>query len=710
MSSAMYPSYIQRAAERYYAFRQRKLTTLNGRTDAERRQEDVRTALRRTLGAFPEVSPLDVRQVHRIERDGYNVEVLTYQSQPGLVVTANLYLPKNRSTRVPGVVCPVGHWVEGKAQHDYQMFAQALARRGMAALVLDGIGQGERIQYYDVTLRRSWVGSSAEEDHAQLAYALFLSGDNLTRYMAWDALRGLELLAQHEEIDPGQLAAAGAGSGGMLVRYLCALEPRLAAAVSLADGIDAHSLMGGDAERNLEGLWPDGISPLDLYQPFAPRPLLLGYNCEERPDSLNHVNQTELAGFWAHFGSRERVEAFAHPGPQVFFKELRERAVEFLAKVFGLPGDKARGHEHPPEPAAQLNATETGQVTTALVGPDVFELNHRRVHDLPPPPPDFGAPSPENALKLQDHYRDLLRKHLRLPEPQATVDAQVEARSSDWGLAVEKGRLVVEEGIYLPYAFYSEPESSEGRVARPVVMTVHDRGRAAIGAQGEMMTRLASGGRHVMAIDARGVGETHLQSSGDNGNPYRALLLGTESEWAAKALNVGLSLFGGRVFDVLRTASYLRTRHDARAQSVSLVGVARGALWTLYAAALDPKIAQVVLVRGLSDYKSLVDHRRQNHHPSLFLPGLIKDFDLPHVAACVAPRTLVIINAVNQRREALPVEDVATTYRFTAEIYKQLDAAENFRVLNTASLPETIAALDETLETLPPGSASGWPD
>ena len=59
-------------------------------------------ALRDSLGPFPPVpTDLHVRVTRTIRGDGYRIENLVFESRPGLLVTANLYLPAEAS-KPPG--------------------------------------------------------------------------------------------------------------------------------------------------------------------------------------------------------------------------------------------------------------------------------------------------------------------------------------------------------------------------------------------------------------------------------------------------------------------------------------------------------------------------------------------------------------------------------------------------------------------------------
>src|SRR5438067_13618973 len=129
------------------------------------------------------------------------------------------------------------------------------------------------------------------------------------------------------------------------------------------------------------------------------------------------------------------------------------------------------------------------------------------------------------------------------------------------------------------------------------------------------MAGFAEAGVNVAAIDVCGIGETRLQAAQETRvqparesteAAYDAILCGPESQWARRALNAGLNLFGLRVFSVLRTLAYLRTRWEILPSEISIVGVGRGGLWGLYAAALDGAVPRVALLRSLATYKCLI--------------------------------------------------------------------------------------------------------
>ncbi len=70
------------------------------------------------LWPMPE-RPAITATVHgRVERDEYTVDRVYFESSPGLFVTGSLYLPKNATGKLPTVLCPHGHWANGRF-HDH---------------------------------------------------------------------------------------------------------------------------------------------------------------------------------------------------------------------------------------------------------------------------------------------------------------------------------------------------------------------------------------------------------------------------------------------------------------------------------------------------------------------------------------------------------------------------------------------------------------
>ena len=103
---------------------------LKTKADAEAYIRKVQEKIRRCFGPEPERTPLNARVMKIVEREQYHIENVIFESRPGFLVTANVYVPKNRKGPFPGVVGSCGHSANGKAGDAYQPFAQTLAKLG----------------------------------------------------------------------------------------------------------------------------------------------------------------------------------------------------------------------------------------------------------------------------------------------------------------------------------------------------------------------------------------------------------------------------------------------------------------------------------------------------------------------------------------------------------------------------------------------------
>ena len=694
----MTENYIAGVGAALMAVRNERAAAITTSAAALARQAQVREICATHLGKFPDRTPLNSKLIETYAHEGYRVEVLTYESLPGVITTANFYVPDEGAAPFPAVVAIPAFNTQGKGHAECQRLGQLFARRGIGALILDLPGQGERLEFYDSTLRRSLAGKLVAAEHALLGNLLLLSGGNLINFMAWDVIRALDLISARPDADPLRLGVIGCGGSALVARALCCVEPRIQAAATVADHYETEYLEGGDEDHVHFSTLAYGVAAQDMLLPFAPKPLLVATCTQDRFRGEVRTALDELTRFYGLLNAREQLVPFEAEGPVGYLKLIRARAADHFARAFKLPDSRAREPETPPEAPESLYCTETGQVSNSLNALSLFDYQKRLAQELPPSQP--VPRDADGAIKLQNEIRDSFRPYLRLPEPLTPIKGELESRSTDWGYAVEKGRLIMDERLFAPYSFFAQPESADtpgSHKVAPAVLILHERGTAGVSSQALWMSGFAAAGCHVMAIDVCGIGETRMQAKAEDHDAYEALLCGPESQWSRRALNAGQSLFGLRTFTVLRALEYLRSRWDVQKDNISIVGVGRGGLWGLYATAIDTSVAHCVMLRSLDAYKSLTERRRHNHHFSIYLPGCLKDFDLPQVAACLAPRPLTMINPVNSRKERREAAEVQREYALAGAIYRLRAAPQKFRILTTDSAPATFAAVHDSI-------------
>jgi len=155
-------------------------------------------------------------------RDGYRIEKIRYESRPGVLVTAHLYL-SDSTLKLPVVVRTHGHWPEKKSDVTVQAGAISLALSGFACLVIESPGF-------------MW-DDNAENERRELGSHedWFLSmGSPVQGQYVWDVLRALDYVAMRDELDPFNIGVTGEDAGGIVAMYAYALDERIKVAVPVA--------------------------------------------------------------------------------------------------------------------------------------------------------------------------------------------------------------------------------------------------------------------------------------------------------------------------------------------------------------------------------------------------------------------------------------------------------------------------------------------
>lgn len=254
--------------------RDRCLSDIKTRADWENRCEEYRRQLREMLGLdpWPAKSDLKVTVTGTIEREDFRVEKLYYQSLPGLYVTANLYLPKNISGRVPAVLYLCGHAQVkidnvsyGNKVH-YHFHAVWFARHGYACLVLDSLQLGEIEGIHHGTYRYGmWWWNNRGYTPAGVE--------------AWNCVRAIDYLQTRAEVDPERIGVTGRSGGGAYSWWIAAIDPRVKVAVPVAGITDLQNhVVDGCVEGHCDCMYFVNTYLWDypmVAALVAPRPLLI---------------------------------------------------------------------------------------------------------------------------------------------------------------------------------------------------------------------------------------------------------------------------------------------------------------------------------------------------------------------------------------------------------------------------------------------------
>lgn len=273
---------------------------ITSRAEWEAYRDPRLAALRKSLGR-PADAPRDlrVRTTRTLTGDGFRVENILFESRPGLIVTANLYLPADSSRgKGPGILIFHSHHAP-KTQSELQDMGILWAKQGATVLVMDQLGHGERRQHPFKTAA-DFAGSfrvGRQDYYFRYNSNLQLSviGESLMGWMAWDMSRGVDLLLSRPEVDPNRIALLGSvAGGGDPAAVTGAIDTRIAAVVPFNFGgpqpetkyplpDDAETWFnyagGGSWEstRNLRLSASGGFLPWVIVGATAPRRLVYGH-------------------------------------------------------------------------------------------------------------------------------------------------------------------------------------------------------------------------------------------------------------------------------------------------------------------------------------------------------------------------------------------------------------------------------------------------
>jgi len=658
----------------HLARRRDKVAQFKTRTDWENHQTTVRQTLLRLVGPFPEKTPLNAKIMATLPGRGFRIEKIVYESQPQFFVTALLLLPDGITAPHPAIIYCSGHSIDGFRAKAYQQVIFNLVQKGFVVLAFDPVGQGERLEYWDAETEESRIGGPTLE-HSYPGAQCFLIGRSQARHMIWDGIRSVDYLLTRPEVDPKRIGITGRSGGGTQSAYIAAFDERILAAApeNYITSFEKlfESIGPQDAEQNFYHGIANGIDHADLLEVRAPKPAII---IATTRDFFNiqgaRKTAAEVRRAYAALGSPENFILTEDDAPHESTRNNREAMYAFFQKYLSWPGNGMDESVHF-FPAEALQVTTTGQISTAFTSQTVFTLNAREA---------------EEFSKLREIAREKDTQHLNrvvggakelsgFQAPEGFDALTFTARYPRTGYSVELYFLKGEANYPLPFLLM-KPDSGG---PHPALIYLHGRGKHLEAAPGGEMEWFVKQGFSVLAPDLLGIGELgDADFRGDATNfklgraPYNL--------WFA-AIQNGRSITGIQAGDILRCVAYLRNCPEVQPDSIYAIarGETGGAL--LHAAAFDKSIARIALIDPLIAYRWLVTNRY--YHPP-FIPatvaGALPAYDLPDLAACLAPRNLLIVNGLNQMGRRAKLNQIKKEMEITRKAYQQLQALKNFQI------------------------------
>jgi dienelactone hydrolase len=561
---------------------------------------------------------LNVRVTGRIQREGYHIEKLYYESLPGLYVPANLYVPDNIKEPVPAVLYVCGHAPTQKVH--YQTHPAKFAQLGFVCLIVETIQYGEVRGQHHGCYARGW-------------FNWYSRGYTPAGVEVWNAIRGLDLLAGRPEVDNEKMGVTGISGGGAQSWFIAAADPRIKAAAPVCG---ASTLEAQITTRTIDDHC-DCMMPINTYRIdfqnigalIAPRALLIGQADRDGLNKVESVQQiyNDLKSVYELQGAPEKIEYIETPGGHSYHQLSREKIFSFFMKHL-------MGKDVTPEEAGDID-----QSPESLLSEE--EL---RVYVDGPPADDRTTTIQDSFVKLADApdisdesallaYRNTVRDFLvkktfgAFPVTPPQLDPKLVFCTLDraqYGSDIYS--FVSEEGWRLKVDIRWRNEPS---VKKPLMIVLRNSNENR-GASEEFINGLDNEW-NLAFLEVRGVGEFGW-------DPNLQWHIRRASAWT------GRTIASMQVYDLLRCIEFCRTLDGVDPATIGLAARDEMGVVALYTALLDGKCGTLILKNppASQDVASSPDGRG----PAIEMLNCLRITDVYQLPALLTPAEMIFIGEV----------------------------------------------------------------
>lgn len=621
-----YQQWTASVADSLLNARSATIAGIQSETAAEIRKAQVRSLMLSSLGGFPPNTPLNAQLTGAIDRGSFRIEKVLFESQPGLRVSANVYIPQSSgSGPFPAILFQIGHFQNGKAWE--QLTASNLAMKGFVVIAFDPLCQAERLQGYNPATGTTLIDWGVPQ-HVMAGGQSALVGHSLARYMINDARRAIDYLLTRSDVDGNRIGATGCSGGGTLTMFVAALDDRIKAA---APACSAGSFkIGfpyglGDSEQSWLNFLIAGLDHPDFAEVFAPKTFLVLANDQDTDFPLSGVNAfyNEAKAWYGLYNASANMQLFVGPGPHGTPLEVREAIYSWM--IQWLKNGVGSAKEAP----VTLLPDSTLQVTPInyVAGLDLFSV-------IAATSSPFGSiPELLNLLQQAVRYTPQVSPPVYgTPTDNGSYITQPFTFSPEQGITLNAAFLIPKTAGQKPGAVYFETD--------------------VIGSAGAV--QLALNGNAVLAIMPRAF--------------PRVDGFGLTGEWdpATRAWLIGRNLPCMRAKDLMQGIDILMTRPEVLPGNFSLFANGVQGIAALYAAAVDQRTGTVIVDRTPYSFAAAFNSAVHYDLHSALIPGVYPKWDVSSVVLALGRRKVIWTNPTDWLHNV--VSSQATTPRLNAVV------------------------------------------
>ena len=299
------------------------LTSLySNKTEWEARRDTLRKEVRERLG-IDKLLPLCSKEKPEYSKirkfDGYTVQNFRLKTANGHTVCGSIYAPTSKGKH-PLIICPNGHFSNGRYGKVQQLRLGTLARMGAICVDYDLWGWGESADE---------VGSKAHQTpEAHVMQAL-------------NGIRILDWMIQRKDVDTKRIGVNGGSGGGTQTVLLTVLDDRFTAAnpvVSVSSWFDGGCPCESGMPIQLAG---GGTCNAELAAMFAPKPMMLGSDGGDWTSTTPELEYPYLQRIYGFYGATDKVSNIHLPKERHDFGDNKRNAVyKFFIDTFNLDASK----------------------------------------------------------------------------------------------------------------------------------------------------------------------------------------------------------------------------------------------------------------------------------------------------------------------------------------------------------------------------------
>jgi dienelactone hydrolase len=605
------------------------------------------------LWPMPTKGPLKPVIHGKVERDDFTVERVYFESAPGFFVTGSLFKPKGKTGPFAGVLCPHGHWNNGRfydageaavrqqivvgaerfensGRYPLQARCIQLARMGCVVFHYDMIGNADSTQLSHALVHRYSERRPAMEKSDSWGFYSAQAEARLQSVMGLQTLNSvvaLDFILSQKDVDPNRIGVTGASGGGTQTFILSAIDPRVT--VQFPAVMVSTGMQGGCTCENCS-LLRVNTGNIELAGLFAPKPLGM-VAADDWTKEIMTKGMPELNQLYAMLGAKENVKATAYLHfPHNYNQPSRAAMYSWFNKHLKL-GDKDPIVERDFEPLSIAELTVwDDQHPKPFSGDDFERTLTKTLTDDDAKQLAALAPTDANSLtKFRDvigtGWRTLIGREL----PDSKSIEREKLKKEDRGEFFYFGDVLrlKKQQEELPIVFLHPKKWN-----KQVVVWVDESGKSGLfnadGSPKYEIKTLLDTGFSVTSPDVFGTGE--LVPAGTP-TPLRNRKVNTPRQFAGFTYGYNHPLFAQRVHDILTLVSFVRG-DDHGAQKVHVVGLGGAGLW----AAAAKFIAGSAIDRTAIDTAGFRFASLTEFDDPQFLPGAVKYGDVPALLALSA--------------------------------------------------------------------------